>query len=450
VVLIGAERFDSADLPDIPAVRRNVDELAEALTDPARGVLRSGRPYCRTYQDPKSLEEFGALISAAAAEAEDLLLVYYAGHGLLDDDGRLYLALRASNPSRVAWSCVPVEQLKRDLGRARARTRVLILDCCFSGRAIEGMANVASLVSGQLHIAGTYVLTSTTDTMPSHAPAGEPHTSFTGAFLRALAGPGPVDLDAVYRFVSAELAALGLPPPRCQSVNEGRGLVLIRGTGPEPRNPESDHAREAPARAAAPGSVTFGRSGFVPRRRRLRRTAGIALLAATAAADYFAEAYGGNLQIPAYVLSVLPVMVGIGLWLPDHQVRLTVDGSGIMMDSIASTGERYRHFIPREDIDFVGLLGSTRVEKGDSWPPKYRLYHNLILIRLHPSVRRPVIRGTPHMSHLEKLGYLYIGGLDSLGTDPVTLRNTMLRHGIDYCTAGELLDRDHRLTESTP
>lgn len=175
-VLIGASEFLSSDLPDLPAVAHNLDALGQVLTDPRHGVIGG----CTVLADHDVTDaKVGVAVAEAAGEATSLLLVYHAGHGVLDDDGRLHLARPDTSMDYIGWTSVSVELLKRDLGRARARARVLVLDCCFSGRAVAAMADSRSLVAGQLDLSGTYTLTSTTATAPSHAPPGKRYTSFT-------------------------------------------------------------------------------------------------------------------------------------------------------------------------------------------------------------------------------------------------------------------------------
>jgi hypothetical protein len=64
------------------------------------------------------------------------LLVYYAGHGLVDQRGRLYLAVTGSDSAHPEWSSIPFATLRENLVAARARAH-FILDCCFSGRAFR-------------------------------------------------------------------------------------------------------------------------------------------------------------------------------------------------------------------------------------------------------------------------------------------------------------------------
>ncbi|MEU5598837.1 caspase family protein [Streptomyces sp. NPDC020298] len=227
VVLIGCGDFDDIDLPAIPAVKSNLADLRSALTDQTHGTLPP--EHCRVLADPADHRSVGMALAQAAREAEDLLLVYYTGHGLLDEDGLLHFALSSTDPGHVGFTGVPADLVKRYLGRARARLRILVLDCCFSGRAVAAMTESGSLLSAQLDVSGTYTLTSTTATAPSHAPPGQRHTAFTAALLDALSQPEPLTLDGIHQHIDTLLQGAGLPRPQRRSVNTAGGIALVRG-----------------------------------------------------------------------------------------------------------------------------------------------------------------------------------------------------------------------------
>jgi hypothetical protein len=101
-LLIGASRFATADLHDLPAVANNVHALADVLTDSDIGIL--DRPRCRVLADPATPQEVGDAIDAAVNEATDTLLLYYAGHGLLSQRGVPYLAVLGTNANPFAFA----------------------------------------------------------------------------------------------------------------------------------------------------------------------------------------------------------------------------------------------------------------------------------------------------------------------------------------------------------
>ena len=95
VVLIGTSKYEvKENLPDLLEVERSVTDLAATLTDPADGVVPESN--CVVLADEGDLRLIGRKLRAAASQAEDLLLVYYAGHGLEHTafTGRLLRLLR--------------------------------------------------------------------------------------------------------------------------------------------------------------------------------------------------------------------------------------------------------------------------------------------------------------------------------------------------------------------
>lgn len=63
---------------------------------------------------------------------------------------------------------------------------VVILDCCYAGKAIGWMASEDATPSGELDIRGTYLLTATAGTQKALALPGQRNSAFTAALLRLL------------------------------------------------------------------------------------------------------------------------------------------------------------------------------------------------------------------------------------------------------------------------
>ncbi|WP_433685398.1 caspase, EACC1-associated type [Nocardia sp. CA-119907] len=220
-VLIGTARY--THLAAIPAATANVTDLADVLTRPG-AAFTTGQ--CVTVLDPDRTG-VGNEVGRAARGASGLLLVYYTGHGLLDRRGRLHLAVPGSDPADVRWTAVPFETLREEILDSPARVRVLILDCCFAGRAFEAMADVPSLVAGQTDIHGTYTITSSSANEPSFAPADHRNTAFTGAFLAVAAAAPASTLDELYRETDRHLHLAGHPRPQCRNIDIAADLRLF-------------------------------------------------------------------------------------------------------------------------------------------------------------------------------------------------------------------------------
>ncbi|MGP3944660.1 caspase, EACC1-associated type [Streptomyces sp. 6N106] len=256
-VLIGTSRY--AHLEQIPAVANNLSALAAALCAPGSWGLAP--EHCTVIEDPATAVEVLDAIRTAAEEATDTLLVYFAGHGLVEPRrGELFLGLTGSIQHR-SYTGLPYGTLRDVVLDGRAGRQVMLLDCCFSGRVLGFMSAAgAEAVIDQVEIEGTYLLASVPDTSFALAPPGERHTAFTGELLRLLrqgvpGGPELLDLDTVYAQVYAALRAKGRPLPQKRDRNTAGGLALARnaawappGFGPPP--PPYDHEPAASAPSA--------------------------------------------------------------------------------------------------------------------------------------------------------------------------------------------------------
>ncbi|MFE3649070.1 caspase domain-containing protein [Streptomyces sp. NPDC059101] len=276
-LLIGTgAHADGSDLPSLPAIGANLAHLRQVLTDPVTGSLPP--EHCLTVADPAAASEVGSLLARVAQEATDLLFVYYGGHGLVDDRGRLHLALPRTDTADIRWTALPFETLREELVDSPAAIRVLVLDCCFSGRAIEAMTSAGGTVAGQIDVAGTYTLAATSANAVAYAPQGTTHTAFTGALLAALRGPKELNLDDLFDEVRRDLVARDMPRPQRRVVNSAGNLVLVRPPDPAIPRPgpavEPSLAESADPGACAPPLPSWLQDGAaappVPRRPKVR------------------------------------------------------------------------------------------------------------------------------------------------------------------------------------
>ncbi|MGW2960783.1 caspase family protein [Streptomyces sp. NPDC001220] len=252
-VLVGVA--DYAVLPDLPSVTNNIDRLAQVLGDPDLWGLGSPEQ-CTVLLNPSSPEMVLDAVHDAAAEAEDAFVVYFAGHGLVSAGGELYLALPTAHAKRL-YRAVAYEDLRQQLVDTCTATRkVVILDCCYSGRALVGHMGPAVDVANHALIEGTYLMTASAETKLAWAPEGETYTAFTGELLKALefGVPGasdPLEMEALFWHVRRELEAKSRPLPQQRARNAGHVIALVRNratTVPtrKPDGPEPSHQQAAP------------------------------------------------------------------------------------------------------------------------------------------------------------------------------------------------------------
>jgi Uncharacterized protein containing caspase domain len=81
----------------------------------------------------EGIEEF-----CSGRQPDDQLLVYLSCHGLLDGNGRLYYAAADTRQQSLAATAVSAAWLTERLDDCRARSQILVLDCCHSGAFARG------------------------------------------------------------------------------------------------------------------------------------------------------------------------------------------------------------------------------------------------------------------------------------------------------------------------
>src|SRR5262249_33674980 len=142
----------------------------------------------RLVVDPASPADMGIALDDEAERAEGILLVYYVGHGLLSPSGELYLATRITDhrAGRLAFTGLAYSAVRNALLESRANSIIVVLDCCFSGRAVGTLGGPEDEVASFTDVSGGFVLTSAARDEAALAPAGAPHTAFTGELVRLL------------------------------------------------------------------------------------------------------------------------------------------------------------------------------------------------------------------------------------------------------------------------
>ncbi|MFD4024714.1 hypothetical protein ACFWRV_14535 [Streptomyces sp. NPDC058576] len=225
-ILVGTgHHTDGSALPDLPSVDTTLDDLQQVLhavcgiaEDRIHRVPADARP-----------EDVVATVERVVDEATGVVLLLYAGHGLLGPDDELYLATRACRSAGQVSGAVPYRTLKGLLGRTAGGSAV-VLDCCFSGLADlpDGSRRADPFVS--MRPSGSFLLSSASYLALSYAPEGERHTLFGGRLLELLrsgdpTGPPHLTLDHLHTALTHKFRGEPIQPRR-QSEGTLDKLVL--------------------------------------------------------------------------------------------------------------------------------------------------------------------------------------------------------------------------------
>ncbi|MFK4070255.1 caspase family protein [Streptomyces sp. NPDC029674] len=242
-VLIGVSTYEK--LPDLPTVDNNVSKLKELLMDDDLWGLPEKHCIDLTGDKASSVPQVMQTLHTAAAEATDAFLVYFAGHGLSPLKFGLHLALPSGDHERL-YNALDFNHIRRVLLEVcTARQRLVILDCCYGGRALtDHLGSPDEELADLAGIKGTYLLAAASATVRALAPQDETYTAFTGEVIEALDrgipdGPDLLDTDSLFVHVRRELIAKGRPEPQQRADGFGHRIVLAHNRWDQAVSPEA-------------------------------------------------------------------------------------------------------------------------------------------------------------------------------------------------------------------
>jgi WD40 repeat protein len=242
-------------LPDIPAVAAT----ATAVRDVLRDQCGMDERHITSVTNPGTLASFLDAVNQATAEAEDVLLLYYIGHGLVSLGSDLFLATAATTGREVMLpaEALPFAAVRDVLSGSPARYVVVVLDCCFSGRAPGTFGTAAANAFELTNVRGSCLLSATSPNEQALAPEGERYTAFSGALLDFLrdgspAAPRELTLEDAYRHLERALPVHGAPVPQRRVGGDAGGLVVaVNPQAPPVTRPRPDPSE----RMEVPGSA---------------------------------------------------------------------------------------------------------------------------------------------------------------------------------------------------
>ncbi|MEV1024774.1 type VII secretion protein EccCb [Streptomyces sp. NPDC050264] len=160
-LLVATDGYQDPGLNQLRAPARGAVELQALLRDPAIGRFDEVRALMNR---PKEEVEGAIEDLLADREPDDFVLLYLACHGIRNDGDRLFFATLGTRLNRPAATAVSSMFLHGLLDESQAGTKVVLLDCCYSGLFHRGTPMSPAPVDVEAALAGrgTFVITATT------------------------------------------------------------------------------------------------------------------------------------------------------------------------------------------------------------------------------------------------------------------------------------------------
>ncbi|MEH2207908.1 MAG: ABC transporter substrate-binding protein [Nostoc sp.] len=247
-LLIGVSEYEPGLTP-LPAATKDVEAMQQVLLHPEIG----GFDEVKVLLNPQQHEMAVAIeILFDDRQKDDLVLLFFSGHGIKDEDGKLYFAAHNTRktgkgvPARA--TTVPASFVHDVMNKSRSKREVVILDCCFSGAFAEGMSPKSPKdegfvdVKNQLGGEGRAVLTSSTSTQYSFEQQGTDTSTYTRYIVEGLKTgaadrdeDGWISVDELHEYAKSKVQeASPAMNPEIYAIREGYKINLAKAPSNDP------------------------------------------------------------------------------------------------------------------------------------------------------------------------------------------------------------------------
>jgi branched-chain amino acid transport system substrate-binding protein len=140
-LLIGVSEY-SEGLRPISSAILDVEAMRRVLEHPDMGAFDQHQVTVLPNPDKGSMEKAVEDLFANRQQ-DDLVLLYFSGHGLKDQDAKFFLSTRDTGCDQYGnffrATALPASELQEYIKNSRSKRQIIILDCCFSGALVQGM-----------------------------------------------------------------------------------------------------------------------------------------------------------------------------------------------------------------------------------------------------------------------------------------------------------------------
>jgi CheY-like chemotaxis protein len=222
-LIVATSTYKDSRFQTLRAAGHDAPALAKVLRDPHIGEFRVRRVLDRTvHATRKEIEKF-----FLDRSPDDFLLLHMSCHGIKDDEGRLYFVAANTQHQLLGSTAISADFISDLMERSRARSIVLMLDCCYSGAFAKGSRGDQSINLRERFLKdvpagrGRVVLTASNAieyAWEGDVVSGEGQPSvFTRAIVNGLrtgeaARPrrSYISIDDLYDYVSREVRKVGV------------------------------------------------------------------------------------------------------------------------------------------------------------------------------------------------------------------------------------------------
>lgn len=219
--LIAVNKYtNDKSLHELPHAYSNVKKLFEKFNSHEIGIPRTNITTITNPDNAKKL--LTKLREMAGSSGIKNLIIYYAGHGILDDDNNHYLTLTDSTVDNIDLDGLDIADITKSLSKNKRLNVFMILDSCFSENAFS-----------KFDARNFLLMASSAKNRTSKYPVDADYSAFTNELVYAIEHGIENEQEYlswrdVFNITRDKLADKGFPKPKLLIQNEVDELKLVK------------------------------------------------------------------------------------------------------------------------------------------------------------------------------------------------------------------------------
>jgi len=243
-LLIGVGEYESSELQNLAAAIPDVRAIEKVLIDAAIADFAQTDVMVLLNPEPQKMREAIDHLFADRKK-NDLILLYFSGHGVTNDSGNFYFTSAITKKNRLDSTAIPATFVHGLMEGSKSQRQVVILDSCFSGAFAKDMKAKGEAVNLQPQLGGKgrAVLTSSSATEYSFEQKEAALSVYTQYVVEGLRTgiadrdeDGWISIDELHKFAREKVREVApAMQPKIYAVEEGYKIRFAKAPIGDPK-----------------------------------------------------------------------------------------------------------------------------------------------------------------------------------------------------------------------
>ena len=198
-VIVGINDYADPAIPDLKYAESDARAMYDTLTDPAIGRFPKGNVTLILGKEATPSKIKAALYKLRGVDKEDLVIVFYSGHGAKEGEEAFWVTQNAEKAALPVTSLTNSDILKR-LAQIPSQRLVVLLDCCYAASTVKKSLEDPGKLFGEFAGKGRVTIAGSADKQEALEYEDKKSGVFSYFLVHGLRGAADSNTDGVVTF----------------------------------------------------------------------------------------------------------------------------------------------------------------------------------------------------------------------------------------------------------